>query len=492
MPDKEGQPSTLANIQQRLIEKVFEQEFIKSPQDAIALDQSGASSFWLSLYYNAIAADEARAERDVLGRMKIFESSNYMQAYKALGGEPLILVIDDTDGKRKEPGQPSLQEVAVTLFFAMHDELEQFEPAGLSEDDITALKELYERLCAFVNGSIDTETLGAFLLAEVPQEHHQEVLPHLLAVFPKMHVIPNNKLANIAQNIIDGETYNLIVRKGKKPVETACILTYEGDRVKLSGRRPYTEFDRNVYNAVTSLYVYGDRQHIVTPAMVHRAMMGLADNEKPTQRQLAAVTESLDKMRFIRVRIDCREELKARKITIHAAQVDGEAEEIDTTLLLAEVVKVRTGKNITPAYHILTPPILYTYAAAVRQVLAVPSEILDIKKLNKDGTPSTRSIEYTEQRVRIKGYLLRRIETMKNKKNNLDSRHIRLLDYEKDGRMRECLYSIAGKSNPTKDEARNIRNDAETMLNYWKASKYIKGYTAYKDGKAIAGYTLNV
>lgn len=33
-------------------------------------------------------------------------------------------------------------------------------------------------------------------------------------------------------------------RGAKKLVETTCILTYEGDNVHLSGRQPFTEYDR--------------------------------------------------------------------------------------------------------------------------------------------------------------------------------------------------------------------------------------------------------
>ena len=329
--------------------------------------------------------------------------------------------------------------------------------------------------------------------AGVPSDHIK-----LNSILPKNHVIPNNKLANtMVRGIIDiGKITLEESRKGaKKPVETTCILTYEGDNVRLSGRQPFTEYDRNVYNAVSSLYVYGDQSHIVTPAMVYRAMTGLTDSEKPTAGQLAAVKRSLDKMRFIRARIDCTEELKARRITLNSKQINGG--EIDTYLLTADAITVQTGGQTVRAYRIIKPPILYEYAAAVKQVLTFPASVLDVKEISEITVDGVKKLTIgprlpnTESRILIKGYLIRRIEGMKGK-NGLNSPVIALYGYARDGETHKGLYSIAGKADPTREEMRRIREDAEKMLAYWKATGYITDYEAQIQSRKISGYKITV
>lgn len=329
--------------------------------------------------------------------------------------------------------------------------------------------------------------------AGVPSDHIK-----LNSILPKNHVIPNNKLANImTRGIIDIDKITLEEsrRGAKKPVETTCTLTYEGDKVHLSGRQPFTEYDRNVYNAVSSLYVYGDQSHIVTPAMVYRAMTGLTDSEKPTAGQLAAVKRSLDKMRFIRARIDCTEELKARRITLNSKQINGG--EIDTYLLAADAIKVQAGGKTVRAYRIIKTPILYEYAAAVKQVSTVPASVLGVKEISEmtvDGVKTLtigQRLPNTESRILIKGYLIRRIEGMKGK-NSLNNPVIVLYDYERDGETHKGLYSIAGKPNAKGLEAKRIRTDVGTMLAYWAATGYIKSFEAQTQGRKITGYIIIV
>ena len=320
----------------------------------------------------------------------------------------------------------------------------------------------------------------------------QEIIEHLTSVLPEKYVVPNNKLTNtLTKGIIDiGKITLEESRRGaKNTIETTCILTYEGDNVHLTGRQPFTEYDRNVYNAVSSLYVYGDESHNFTPAMVYRAMTGMRDTEKPTAQQVAAVTRSLDKMRFIRARIDCTEELRARRVTLNSKQINGG--EIDTYLLAADVIKLKTGGRIVTGYHILKTPILYEYAAAVKQVLTLPAEVLDVKELDSKGVKTTRSLPNTEKNIVLKGYLIRRIEGMKGK-NALRNRSIALYDYQKGSETQKGLFSIVGYQTPDRAEAKRIRTDAEKMLSYWVAIGYIKAFEIVAERKKITGYQITV
>lgn len=291
----------------------------------------------------------------------------------------------------------------------------------------------------------------------------RDALPQLSSIIPQKHVIPNNKLANTltSDDLIGKGDIELIVSgRGKSDIITRCILNYEGDNVTLSSRQPFTEYDRNVADAVTSLYEYGDPSHVITPATVYRAMIHATGTETPSPQTLGAVTKSLDKMRFVRVQIDCTEELKRRKVDLNGTQVV--AGKIDTYLLNLEKVEIMAGGQKVIAYKIIKAPILYDYAKITKQVLTVPAELLAVPNASNN-----------EQRIAIKGYLLRRVSVMKGK--TAQSRRI----------LFNNIYNAAGKPDATNTEKNRLRDYAFTVLDFWKTEKFIKGYAKVKEGKTI-------
>lgn len=294
-------------------------------------------------------------------------------------------------------------------------------------------------------------------------------LPQLSSIIPQKHVMPNNKLANsLTKDIIDAGAIDLVVSgRGKTEITTRCILTYEGDNVKLSGRQPCTEYDRNVADAVTSLFLYGDPSHIITPATVYRAMIHSTGTETPSPQTLGAVTRSLDKGRFVRVQIDCTQELLRRNASLNGEQITGG--KVDTYLLPLEKIEVMAGGKKVTAYKIIKTPVLYDYARLTKQVLTVPAKLLDVPNASN-----------TEQRISIKGYLLRRITVMKGK--TAQSNRI----------LFEKIWDAAGKPDPSPKEAQRIREYTFAVLDYWKKERYIKGYKAVKEGKTYTAVEIQL
>lgn len=310
----------------------------------------------------------------------------------------------------------------------------------------------------------------------VTTEQVRAALPQLASLIPQKHIIANNKLANsLTKDIIDAGLIELDLGRKKGDIITRCVLTYEGDNVKLTSRQPFTEYDRQVADAVTSLYEYGNESHIITAATVYRAMVHATATETPSPQQIGAVTRSLDKMRFVRVQIDCSEELTRRNIDLNGAQITGG--KIDTYLLTLKKLEVTAGGQKVAAYKIADTPILYDYSRLTGQVITVPAALLDIR--DKDGA----KVSNTERRIAIKGYLMRRISVMKGKNGKKQSRHI----------IYDSLFSEIGETDKlSRRDQQLIREYVGIVLDNWKRDSFIKGYKELTQGKKKIGIEVNV
>lgn len=361
--------------------------------------------------------------------------------------------------------------------------------------DIVA--EFAERLSIIV----DEQDPDALQISMFPEDQREQelankalqALPRLQSIIPKKHLIPNSRLANaLTDGIIDAGRQALSVSTptAKSQIDIICDLVYEGDNLKLSGRQPFTEYDRNVYNAVASLYVYGDKSHIVTPATIYRAMTSMTATEDPSPQQSGAVTRSIEKMRFIRANINCTDQLQQRKIPLNGEVVTGGI--IDTYLLNASAIQVQAGGRTIRAYQIEKPPILYAYSNMLNQVLTIPAKLLDIKAVDQYGKATSSRISNTESRIQAKGYLLRRIEMMKGK-NSMQSNIISLTSYKKGGIFHRGLYEIAGlDDSATRKAQKAVRDYAEQALKYWISCGHIKGYSFVKTGQSVTGIKIDL
>ena len=313
-------------------------------------------------------------------------------------------------------------------------------------------------------------------VSDITSEQVRAALPQLASIIPQKHLIPNNKLANsLTKDIIGAGLIELDVGRKKDDILTRCILSYEGDNVKLTSRRSFTEYDRQVADAVTSLYEYGDKSHIITAATVYRAMVHATETETPSPQQTEAVTQSLDKLRFVRVQIDCTEELMRRNIDLNGSQIT--AGKIDTYLLTLDKMEVIAGGQKVVAYKVIKTPILYEYSRLTGQVITVPAALLDIR--DKTGA----KIPNTERRIAIKGYLMRRISIMKSQNSKKQSRHI----------IFESLYNEIGDANElSRRDQQLIREYVSLVLDNWKREEFIKDYEELTKGKKKIGVEIQV
>lgn len=418
---------------------------------------------------------------------------------------------------------------AATIFFAAHPDIDPAGPCVLESEHFDEIQKIYKQLDAFffillfgtqaveskqeqviADADIDNDIItknsdfiysqdGAysfFILyavayimgwrpkqisghenAQTLQDEVLNALPKLQSLVPQKHLIPNNKLANsLTKDIIGAGIIELDVSGKKEPeLLTRCILNYEGDNVKLSSRQPFTEYDRNVADAVTSLYEYGDSSHIITAAQVYRAMVHATKTETPSAQQIGAVTKSLDKMRFVRVQIDCSQELTRRKVSLNGAQVT--SGKIDTYLLALEKIEVTAGGQRVSAYKIMKPPILYEYSSLTRQVLTVPAALLDVR----DNTGV--KVSNTELRIAAKGYLLRRISVMKGKSGARQSHTIKYSSLYEEVCPGQTLRRV---------EQQRLRDYTAIVLENWTWKGFISGYTETLQGNKKIGVEIKL
>ena len=454
--------------------------------------------------------------------------TNYAQAVLSLlnAENQVTDIAPDIAQRIRSVGFPT-KRGAATIFFAAHPDIDPAGPCTLKREHFDEIREIYRQLDAFFfllffgtqaaetkqeQGSADADidnitknsdfiysqdgAYSFFLLYAIPyimgwrpeqaagQENAQSLqdevlnaLPKLQGLIPKKHIIPNNKLANsLTKDIIGAGIIELDVSGKKEPeLLTRCILNYEGDNVKLSSRQPFTEYDRNVADAVTSLYEYGDASHIITAAQVYRAMVHATKTETPSAQQIGAVTKSLDKMRFVRVQIDCSQEFAHRKVSLNGAQVTGG--KIDTYLLPLEKIEVTAGGQRVSAYKIMKSPILYEYSRLTGQVLTVPAALLDVRD------NSGAKVSNTELRIAAKGYLLRRISVMKGKTGVRKSHTIKYSSLYEEVCPGQTLQRV---------EQQRLRDYIAIVLESWTRKGFIRGYTEIKQGNKKIGVEIKL
>jgi hypothetical protein len=228
-----------------------------------------------------------------------------------------------------------------------------------------------------------------------------EEIKALHSIIPENFYITNNKLSNeITKNFAQKGTISLgVINPNKKgEIVTYNSLTYEGKDISITGRYEFTAYDRAIHNAVCSLYAAGN--DIVSPTMIYRAVNGMTETEKVSPQSLEAVKNSLDKSRFMRLKVDYTDEAKVRGWNVDKTV-------IDSNLLEARGIIVEAGGAKVEAYKILAIPVLYQYSQRSKQIISIPSGLLDTKEATRN----------TEEIISIKEYLIRRIEIMKHDKD---------------------------------------------------------------------------
>lgn len=267
--------------------------------------------------------------------------------------------------------------------------------------------------------------------------------------FPNELITPTDKISNMLFNgKLSEELQDLrMERLGSKKELTAKVSIEFDDleNIKLSNRN-ITPYDREVHDAIVSLYVDGKNEYI-TPLMVYRTMTGNTKG-KLTDKTFNDVSEAIERCSRTRVYIDATDE------------VNGKGYNMDQPVYKENLLYTRSIKgfhNGEPGewIQIIETPILYKYANSKNQVAR-----MDIKLLN---TP----INKNEENIILQGYLYRRINSMKG--SNLSRNILYETVYKQLDIKMASAASLRNKQSKIRDTIKNI-------LDYWKEEGFISDF----------------
>lgn len=327
--------------------------------------------------------------------------------------------------------------------------------------------------------------------ARITGKEKDKPLPMPKSVIPQKYAAPTSKLANLLPSGIvnSGEREIRVSKNGaKNPVYIVCDIAYRGKDISITGRNAFDYFDRNVLNAITTLCVYGNGLEGFTIPMVYRAMNSMKETEYVSPKALEEVKASIEKMRFTEVSINCDDQAR-----LYGLEIDGNPviRALKSTYMLKAdrtefEIKYSNGTTaVVKGYVPSELPAIYEHARLFGQVQSVPAALLSIKEV-RQGQITDCSIPTNRRRTNIRGELLARVTGMKGN-NKLKNNRIALQSYDRDGAHHPGLYEIAGlPEDATGKERKAVRDYAESVLQYWQATGFIKEYSFAKIGKTVS------
>ncbi len=289
---------------------------------------------------------------------------------------------------------------------------------------------------------------------------------NILTKTPKTWITPLGKVIDLAFNG-EGKLYNdkligvkINSHKSKKEILSAANLNFDDRRIQITGKKELTSYDREVHDAIVTLYV-GEGNEYITPQMIYRTMTG-NKNTKLNPKQKNSILNSIEKMIYSHIKII------ASKQECEAYGFDEFS--YDGALLFAEKLTATMKGTSTEAYHLLKEPVFYTYANKKNQI-----ERLNIKLLDSP-------VNKNEETIVLQGYLYRRILAMKSSKKMKP-----IIVYDT---VYKYLDIQATSDGALRKKKLKIRNTIKKILDYWKKQKFIISYAENSYKNEIVSITI--
>lgn len=291
-------------------------------------------------------------------------------------------------------------------------------------------------------------------------DEERKELEEVKVSYPASYITPIDKVSNKAFEGVLNSTEPIgveVVKKAKsrKPIYTLVSIDItELEGVKINGRRELTAFDREVHDAIITLFVEGGNTYI-TVNMIYQMMTGKR-GAHCSSKQAQAISDAITKLMFSHAVIDASQEAQLRGL---------DKARYDSNLLNAKRLTVSANGQTTEAIKILDTPILYDYAERRNQIGRFDVKLLD-SPVNK-----------TEENIVLDGYLRRRILSMKG-----SSKLSPTIKYDT---VYKQLEITAGSESSLRNKKMKVRNTVKKLLDFYKKEGFIKGYVenAHKSEK---------
>ena len=207
------------------------------------------------------------------------------------------------------------------------------------------------------------------------------------------------------------------------------VNIWQDDHITLTNTN-ITPFDMAVMDATYTIMLQGPM--LITPEWIVRVMSG---NERVqiTQKKINAVMESINKLQFVRIKVDCTEEYNAYQLQKGKKPVKFWGYE--SYLLPVGKVEARfdaNGKKVI-AYKVLEKPALYRYAEMNKQIVDVPAYLLETREHFSD----------TDEAVLIKRYVIKRVAQIV-KRNSLNNNKVSFLWFDRTENEERGLFPELG------------------------------------------------
>lgn len=333
-------------------------------------------------------------------------------------------------------------------------------PDGLWAVDLTdgrrvRLSELRPGDCVMVEGPADH---GNAALEEEPSERTSGPIRQD-AGRPTTHVQGISKVSAQITDVVPGAAPLWIDMTGANdkagPVYTSLALHYDSRDVSISS--PMTPYDREVHNAVASLWA--SKRRAITVRQVYNAMTGAQGS--PSPKAAARIEESLDKQRHAFVTIDFSAELRGQDGEVDGVRFTAEQCRRESHMLNADKTTVVTadGREVV-GYSIVQEPVLYWHDRRTHQLVSYPQALLEA---------TSTVARNTDTNLLMRSYLIQRIRTMARRGSRLTNR----IRYE-------AVYRAAGRESPSRTEVNRMNVTIRAYLDVFVAEGEIAGWSEYR------------
>lgn len=213
---------------------------------------------------------------------------------------------------------------------------------------------------------------------------------------PSIFVSPESAINRALHDPID--FYNkeqqelFFTTRGEDRINCFMSLRYEGEDIETT--KPLTAQDRDIMNAVITLFCANSGAAYVTPEMIQNTLAG-NKKSRPKPSRVNEIKDSLYKLASTRVIIDATQIYNLRGKDI-SPKYNG------YLLPLEWVENISINGQLTSAYMVVSEPVLYKYSSGLGQVINIPIEYFDIPK-----------VQNTADNISIKYYVLKRLQDMK-------------------------------------------------------------------------------